>query len=131
MKPEYQEYLQSDHWRGLRAVVMERDNHKCCHCGNPGYIAHHKYYRDHYHDSLPQDLITLCGPCHEIVHNIRRDSNGNVTHVKQMPHISEMIPKKSQVRKRSLKSRRRSRRNRSKMSHAQRVYLDYKKRGYF
>lgn len=77
----YREYLTSDHWHNLRQQIISRDGNKCVHCPHTKRLqAHHTIYRDRFEDSLPEDLITLCNPCHRKAHGIE-------------------IPKKSQRKK--------------------------------
>lgn len=69
----YLEYLKSEHWRVLRRAVIHRDGMKCVRC--PARVrlqAHHKFYRDRFEDSIPDDLITLCRTCHRAEHGIVR-----------------------------------------------------------
>lgn len=67
----YAEYLKSEHWRNLRQIVIKRDGLKCTRCpARTRLQAHHKFYRDRFEDSVPDDLITLCRQCHEKEHGL-------------------------------------------------------------
>lgn len=69
---EYEAYRLTPHWENLRQTVLCRDGRKCVKCGSRERLqAHHKFYRPKFEDSIPDDLITLCRPCHEMVHGIR------------------------------------------------------------
>lgn len=76
-KTKYRAYLNSAHWRNLRKIVLERDNHTCTKCGVKGWPGdrldhnmhvHHLRYRKDLSLTVPDDLITLCRPCHERHH---------------------------------------------------------------
>ncbi len=70
-KLEYQDYLLSEHWHELRLVVLKRDGFKCVRCPSVKLLqVHHKLYRAKFEDSLPEDLITLCEPCHKAEHGL-------------------------------------------------------------
>lgn len=65
----YAQYLQSGHWKKLRAFVLRRDGGKCVRCGSTDRLqAHHKLYRDDWESALASDLETLCRSCHEKQH---------------------------------------------------------------
>lgn len=85
---EYQKWLRSKEFKGLRDRMLERDGYACRCCGrteeeiadNPkiSLQAHHRSYRylglgD---DRELGDLVTLCSVCHRAVHsaksNLRR-----------------------------------------------------------
>ena len=70
----YNEYLQSEHWKILRRKALERDMYRCCSCKTYQNIqVHHKFYRENLLDSLPEDLETLCEYCHCKKHGIETD----------------------------------------------------------
>lgn len=53
----YREYLKTDHWKELRQLCLERDGHKCLHCGGSELLqVHHKKYRVTYEEGLLRDL---------------------------------------------------------------------------
>jgi len=67
---EYRVYLESEHWKKLRGVVISRDG-RCLRCGSRKPLqAHHRFYRSRWEDSIPEDLETLCRGCHRAVHGI-------------------------------------------------------------
>lgn len=56
----------------LRRSVIERDRRRCRWCGQHGekvgIDVHHIRYRRGDVDDRPDNLISLCRPCHEFVH---------------------------------------------------------------
>lgn len=68
----YQEYLASEEWKQKRALVLERDKHRCRRCGAKGYgtilHVHHMWYPQNWGEESIDDLITLCDSCHKEVH---------------------------------------------------------------
>jgi hypothetical protein len=62
-----QEYLQSEHWRRLKAKKLSR-NSRCECCNSDSNLdVHHKRYK-HLYDVNCYDLITLCRCCHDEIH---------------------------------------------------------------
>ena len=88
----YSYYLKSPHWTELRQSVLIRDKSLCQNCGRPGNIAHHRFYRRRFEDSMAADLVTLCEKCHESVHHIEKQ-NGKVVSMVQMPGMRFYSPK--------------------------------------
>jgi len=75
-KPSYTGYLQSDSWKQLREAAIQRANSKCELCGAPYKAVHHiKYPSNYAHDAL-ENLIVVCGKCHEKLHGGREDIQG-------------------------------------------------------
>ena len=68
-KEKYQEYLRSEHWTNLRRQKLSQHRHGCSHCGTRtnGVQVHHLNYRNWY-DCTLEDLMMLCGYCHETLH---------------------------------------------------------------
>lgn len=64
----YAEYLQTDHWKRMRAKILRRDEYRCRLCNSQESIeVHHRsYVRLWCEDQI--DLITLCDSCHEKFH---------------------------------------------------------------
>lgn len=60
-------YLQSVEWRELRRRALERDGHKCAKCRGPAEQVHHLTY-DRWQNENLEDLVSLCGACHELEH---------------------------------------------------------------
>lgn len=63
----YQRYLASREWRVRRNGVMERAKGICERCwGTKATQVHHVTY-ERVGNELPEDLLALCGPCHEFL----------------------------------------------------------------
>lgn len=61
-------------FRSVRRSVLERDGHRCQHCGRPmyrGMHVHHIIYRSRGGTNLPSNLISLCPSCHGRIHGRR------------------------------------------------------------
>ena len=68
-KKEYYKYLQSPEWAAIRVDIFFLTGGKCEKCGREGKQVHHKTYKNVGHEE-PEDLILLCGRCHEIEHGL-------------------------------------------------------------
>lgn len=69
-KAEYAAYLESDHWKNLRAAKIKRDGAACKDCGSTRFIqVHHLNYRNIF-DVILDDLKVVCRVCHEKIHGI-------------------------------------------------------------
>jgi nucleoside 2-deoxyribosyltransferase len=69
-KPNYQEYLQSEHWAKVKSDALSRANHKCQLCGKnsvPVHV-HHNNYKNLYKETSA-DVIALCSECHSKFHD--------------------------------------------------------------
>jgi len=65
----HKKYLQSDKWMNKRAKVLARDNYVCQACvTNKASQVHHLNYRN-YGDEPLFDLVSVCVPCHNKIHN--------------------------------------------------------------
>jgi HNH endonuclease len=64
----YSEYLQTEHWKTLRAGMLRRAQYKCQVCYRSGALqVHHRTY-ERRGDEDWSDLIVLCGDCHSTFH---------------------------------------------------------------
>ena len=64
---DYYEYIASEEWRAKADAIKARDGH-CLLCGSTYHLdAHHLTYA-HLGDERPDELVTLCRRCHELVH---------------------------------------------------------------
>lgn len=71
-RDRYDEFMQSDAWRDIRAIMLDIYNHKCDTCGSPNNLqVHHKTYERFGGDELVTDLQVLCKNCHARVHGRR------------------------------------------------------------
>lgn len=60
----YEEYLQTEHWRGMAAQAKADAEFKCLFCGSARNLnAHHRTY-ENLGNEQPGDLIVLCNDCH-------------------------------------------------------------------
>lgn len=60
----YQEYLQSDRWKRIRAKVFRKCG-KCKVCGNKAEVVHHKNYDEKtLRGDCLKSLVPLCHSCH-------------------------------------------------------------------
>jgi len=65
----YNIYLNSRIWKNKRDVVLKRDNYICQGClKNKATEVHHLTY-DNIYNELFFQLISVCKPCHNIIHN--------------------------------------------------------------
>lgn len=68
-KAEYQEYLNSDHWKQIRLKALERAGNKCQLCSSKENLnVHHNTYKNRGHEDL-NDLVVLCRKCHAKFHD--------------------------------------------------------------
>ena len=64
----YDEFLNTEEWRQVAAMVKDRDGHKCVICGSTENLnAHHIGYDGDRMDE--NDIVTLCNRCHECLHD--------------------------------------------------------------
>ncbi len=79
----YDWFMKTDEWRELSEACKIRDGRKCRRCPSRSNLhAHHMFYRNRIWDTQVQDLITLCGKCHDEAHNIKRNAHGSVVRYK-------------------------------------------------
>lgn len=73
----YAEYLESPHWRRLRAIKLARSEHRCERCGELGVQfedtwynlqVHHLTYERCPDNEELSDLEVLCTACHQQEH---------------------------------------------------------------
>lgn len=67
----YEEYLKSEHWQGVRELKLQSVNYKCQICNSHKELnVHHRSYdylfNEHEH---PEELTVLCKECHELYHD--------------------------------------------------------------
>lgn len=65
----YKEYLKTKHWQNIKnKMYKSKYKYECYCCGaKRGLQLHHKSYKRVGNEKL-NDLIYLCGNCHELVH---------------------------------------------------------------
>lgn len=71
----YSDYLSSSHWKETRGKRLEIDEYKCAVCGSTENLnVHHLSYKRIGNEDIESDLITLCHPCHAMLHRIKEQS---------------------------------------------------------
>ena len=93
-------------WREIKKKIKVRDGHQCVLCGFPGprLAVHHKN-GDH-KDNRLDNGITLCNPCHAVLHAAAKLWNMNRT----LPNATDLITKLARTHgKDVVRSRRKAR----------------------
>lgn len=69
-KLDYNEYIKSGKWRRFKKNIIEQRGASCELCKNKAnrLDLHHKTY-DRLFNEGPEDVMLLCHPCHEKVHD--------------------------------------------------------------
>lgn len=68
-REKYEAYLLSDHWKDLRAHAINRAKHSCEACKTKrGLVGHHMVYREPLESCTLDDIMSLCGECHDVFH---------------------------------------------------------------
>ena len=75
----YNIYIKSKFWKEKRIKILERDKYQCRICKEAKATeVHHLSYRNLFSES-ELELISICGQCHGLVHNvIKRDEQGTI-----------------------------------------------------
>jgi len=68
-KKEYQRYLASAEWAKIRIDIIHSRGGKCERCGGRGQQVHHLTYANLFCEE-PEDLVLLCGRCHQDEHGL-------------------------------------------------------------
>lgn len=64
----YDDYLQTDHWKLVRACALRRGRNKCALCSRTYSLhVHHNTYATR-GEELPEDLTVLCEEHHHVFH---------------------------------------------------------------
>ena len=74
IKSEYQKLIDTPEWRAIRLEVLKRDRN-CVLCGSvEDLTVHHRHYTRPLATGFfnPDNLITLCYSCHEVVTDHQR-----------------------------------------------------------
>ena len=86
-----------------KAFVLDRDSYKCQHCKGKSkdkrLEVHHIIFRSNNGSDEPENLITLCKTCHDMVHDGKIVINGgkvkgNLKHATQMNSIRVQLLKR-------------------------------------
>lgn len=70
-------FLKSEEWELVRTEALVKDDARCQLCGTRSLQndVHHLIYRLSWKNTKVTDLVTLCRPCHEIIHLITKPKN--------------------------------------------------------
>ena len=80
----HSDYLQSAHWKETRKKRLEIDGYKCAVCGSTESLnVHHLSYKRIGDEDVESDLVTLCHPCHAMLHRIKEQSKEEYESAKQ------------------------------------------------
>jgi 5-methylcytosine-specific restriction endonuclease McrA len=61
--------LDLESYEQIRQQVLRRDGWRCQNCGSRSNLeVHHKEFRSQGGDDSENNLITLCGRCHALIH---------------------------------------------------------------
>ena len=74
----YSELLKDPRWQKKRKEILKRDSYKCRSC-DANKTKMHVHHLNYLSDSNPweypnEELITLCGYCHKIVHFLQENN---------------------------------------------------------
>jgi len=95
---EYQNGNQKGYYN-VKQYVLNRDNYICqnCKAKNIKLHVHHIIYKSNGGTDKPSNLITLCIPCHDKVHNdeleIQEGSKSNTKHATEMGILKSQLQK--------------------------------------
>jgi hypothetical protein len=67
---KYSDFLETEYWKAVRRLVIERDRYRCVVCGSKKRLTvHHLTYKNHFkeHENLCY-LTTVCHDCHHEYH---------------------------------------------------------------
>ena len=64
----YDKYINSKHWKRRRLEYYKTHKKICFCCEEESYILHHCCY-DNRGEEKDEDLVPVCTPCHERIHN--------------------------------------------------------------
>lgn len=86
LSKEYIRYIASKGWKKLRAQSFARFGKRCQCCGSKKKVqGHHLIYREPLAAGLIDDIMPLCGDCHEIVHQTPKIDRG----FRLLPHPNQ------------------------------------------
>lgn len=66
----YNKYLKSEHWLLFSEGIRSRRCF-CCHSNKDLHVHHTDYSR--LGQELPTDVVTVCGNCHQVIHDMVRE----------------------------------------------------------
>lgn len=103
-KEAYLMFLKSDFWINLTRRKCKQAG-RCNRCGSRKKLqSHHKFYRNHWFDTIIEDLECLCRNCHRNHHGIKTEpvteSYPSIPVPVVNPVSKPWVPKKKKRRKR-------------------------------
>lgn len=76
MDAEYEDFIASETWKGIKKEVIGIQDKSCAVCGSVKNIQiHHKHYDKEFGTESNDDLMVLCESCHEEMHQEVKESN--------------------------------------------------------
>ena len=60
----HNDYIESEEWKALRKIILERDNYNCQICNEKAKDVHHLTYK-HLKNEFHFELVALCRECHQ------------------------------------------------------------------
>jgi len=102
----YETFLKSPYWAGVRQKRIVKGSTRCFCCATADHILHlHHITYERLGAELPQDLIPICGPCHERLHEkVRRGQvsleNAHWSVLKEMTRGRKLSKRRKKKRKR-------------------------------
>ena len=68
-RKSYKDYLSSYKWIAFRNKIKNDRGSKCEKCGTTkGYLQGHHLTYERLFNELPEDILIVCKPCHELIH---------------------------------------------------------------
>jgi hypothetical protein len=87
----YRDYLESDHWRLLRAQAIRRAGGKCEVCSSTKHlVGHHLLYRQRMEMGVLDDIMCMCRKCHDLWHDLLKAWNKRPEHYNRLETIWEL-----------------------------------------
>src|SRR5690606_20125963 len=71
----YNAYLNSPFWQAKRKLILERDNFLCQFCNAAKATQVHHLSYDNLGNECDFELLSVCYPCHQIIHDIEINEN--------------------------------------------------------
>lgn len=73
---DYADYLHGPEWAAKKQQRMEMDGNRCQGCqAEESLLVHHVTYIRRGREEM-DDLVTVCGRCHRLIHRIYKAGNG-------------------------------------------------------
>lgn len=66
----YREYLQTEHWKNMRAAALIRYDYQCWKCGSKHNLQVHHLSYEFRGMETTEELMVLCSECHKKEHGL-------------------------------------------------------------